>query len=63
MRATGDGSGQRELNGDGACALAQPFDNEGRRGGERRAPDERVYTFVYTLGNPWQVSGRKTRVR
>jgi len=24
----------------------QPFDNEGRRGGERRALDERVYTFV-----------------
>lgn len=24
----------------------RPFDNEGKRGGERRARDERVYTFV-----------------
>lgn len=62
MRATGDGSSERELNGDGVCAVTQLFDNEGRRGGERRAPDERVYTFVYTLGDSSQVSGRKTRV-
>lgn len=50
MRATGDGEG--ELNGDGVCAVVQPFDNEGRRGEERRAPDERVYTFcVYIRGS------------
>lgn len=46
MRATGNGSDERGLNGDGVCAIMQPFDNEGRRGGERRALDERVYTFV-----------------
>jgi len=45
-------SGERRgLNGDGVCAMVWPFDNEGRRGGERRALDERVYTFVYTSGN------------
>lgn len=47
MRATGESvAGERGFNGDGACAMVRPFDNEGRRGGERRALDERVYTFV-----------------
>lgn len=55
----------RVVNGNGACALTQPFDNEERRarGGERRALDKRVYTFVYTSEDSYRLSGRKTRVR
>lgn len=45
-RDGGVGSGERGLNGDGVCAVMRPFDNEGKRGGKRRALDERVYTFV-----------------